>query len=105
MIVLTLSLSGGSIVADFAQRQGGALGQSKLFALVRSEEQALSFSSLPRVTVVRADLKKEESIVGAILEHKSTPFAQIRLFQRYMAYHVQSTSSSTPRPAWTKMFY
>lgn len=70
LLVANKRYSGGSLLADLLSRQDGPIKSAKIFAVVRSNEQAQRLSNLG-VEVIEADLLNESSVKEAIISRES----------------------------------
>ncbi|KAF2181555.1 NAD(P)-binding protein [Zopfia rhizophila CBS 207.26] len=61
---------GGSILADFLSRTSSPIKDSRIYATVRSEEQAQRLSKIDGVNVIQVDLSDEASVSEAVLRNE-----------------------------------
>ena len=64
------SSSGGSIATEFATQKDGPIKDAKIFAAVRSKEQAQD-SSVPGLEVLQLDLSDHEAVKNVVLNNHS----------------------------------
>lgn len=62
--------SGGSVLADLISRKSGPISESRIYAIVRSDEQVQSLSKLDRVNPIQLDLNNEVAVTEAVLDSK-----------------------------------
>jgi hypothetical protein len=62
--------SGGSLLTDFIKRTSGPIKDSRIHAIVRSEEQAQRLAKLEGVNVIQTDLGDEARVREAVLRNE-----------------------------------
>lgn len=67
---LLISTSGGSLITDLLSRSEDPFKSTKVFATVRSDEQAQALSKLD-VGLMQFDLTDKQSVEKAVLDHQS----------------------------------
>lgn len=60
--------SGGSVLADFVSQESGPIKNSRIYAAVRTEDQAQALSQIDGVNILQADLRHESLVQRAILD-------------------------------------